>query len=280
MSYPIIVTKDNLIPNSKNTFEYKFSNFLDTQNVEIALASCNLFFSWQNITAAKNNNKFRIIHPTSGGTVNIDITLPDGGYQISDISNYITYKLISLGYYIQNNTTGEQITYINMKVNPTSYSVDINCFAMPTSLPSGYTAGSSITFPATAKAPQFVVLDDNFGNVIGQNIGTYPSSPSSVNTTISSSKTPQVSNVTSVILTCDAAFNLFAPNSKVLHSLSSSGYNYGQLIKSEPSFISWTPLMPGNRNSLVFQFCDQNLQPLNLIDTDLVIKLFIRFKND
>jgi len=73
--------------------------------------------------------------------------------------------------------------------------------------------------------------------------------------------------------------NPFAPNSKVIHSISPAGYAYASLIKSEPNEISWVPQQSGWRQSITIQLVNQNLMPLEQYDTDLTIKLLLRYRD-
>lgn len=279
VSYPLIITRNNLVAGSTNTYKYNFSSNVDMGNIDIGLGSASIWFSWRNITAAKGNNTFSIIHPTLAGSSTLNLTIPDGGYDISDLNNYLRYYLVNNGYYIQNNSTNEQIVYCKLQVNPSIYAVEFVSYPMPTALPSGYTAGSAITFPATVKGPQLIVNQAGFGTVIGFALGTFPAVQPTVLTTSTSTLVPQVSDVTNVVLTLDSAMNPFAPNSKVIHSISPAGYAYASLIKSEPSEISWVPQQSGWRQSITIQLVNQNLIPLEQYDTDVTIKLLLRYRD-
>jgi hypothetical protein len=280
VSYPLIITKNNLVAGSTNTYKYNFSSNVDMGNIDIGLGSASIWFSWRNITAAKGNNQFSIIHPTTGtGNITLNLTLPDGGYNISDINNYIRYYLISNGYYIQNTTTNEQIVYCKLQVNNSTYSCEFVSYPMPLALPDGHTAGSAITFPSATRTPQLVVSQPNFGTVIGFATGIFPAVQPTVLTTSTSTLVPQVSDVTNVVLTLDSAMNPFAPNSKVIHSISPAGYAYASLIKSEPNEISWVPQQSGWRQSITIQLVNQNLTPLDQYDTDVTIKLLLRYRD-
>ena len=280
VSYPLIITKNNLVAGSTNTYRYNFSSNVDMSNIDIGLGSASIWFSWRNITSAKSNNQFTIIHPATLATnVTLNLTIPDGGYNISDINNYLRYYLVNNGYFIQNNSTGEQVVYCKFQVNPSTYTVEFISYPLPTSLPSGFTAGSAITFPSTTRAPQLTVNQTGFGTVIGFALGTFPSSQQTILTTSASTLVPVVSDVTNVVLTLDSAMNPFAPNSKVIHSISPAGYAYASLIKSEPNEISWVPQQSGWRQSITIQLVNQNLIPLEQYDTDLTIKLLLRMRD-
>lgn len=277
VSYPIILNKSNY--DSGSTYIYRFGTSVEMGSVDIALGSAAMFYSWRNITTVKGNNNLSIIHPATGSTnVTLNLTIPDGGYEIADINNFIKFYLITNGYFIQNTSTGEQTVYLELRVNPSTYQVEFVSYPLPTSLPAGYTAGGSITFPTTTRGPQLGVSTQAFGKLIGFEVGSYPATQSASVVTIGSSKTPVLSDVQNVVITLDSASNPYAPNSKVIHSVSYAGVSYGRLITSEPNELSFVPQQQGFRQELRIQLCDQNLRPLELIDNDVTIKLLLRAK--
>lgn len=274
MSYPIIINKSHNVGGS--TYEYNFGTSVEMGKVSVALGSASLFYSWRNITAVKANNTFNIIHPTTSAVVVLTLNIPDGGYEIADLNNYIRWYLISNGYYIQNNTTGDQTVYCELRVNAATYSVEFVSYNLPTSLPAGHTAGSAITFPSTTRGPQLQVTNANFGKLIGFATGSFPAAAPTTITTVASTMTPVLTDVQNVVVTLDSAFNPFAPNSKVIHAISYSGVAYGRLITSEPNELTFVPQQQGFRQTLRIQLTDQNLQPLQIIDTDITIKLILK----
>lgn len=272
--YPIVINKSHYVGGS--TFEYRFGTSVEMGNVEVALGSASLFYSWRNITANKANNTFNIIHPTTSAVVVLTLTIPDGGYEIADLNNYLRWYLITNGYYIQNTASGDQTVYCEFRVNPSTYSVEFVSYNLPTALPSGFTAGSAITFPSTTRGPQLTITNANFGRIIGFALGTFPSSAPTVITTVSSTLTPVLSDVNNVAVTLDSSSNPFAPNSKVISAISYAGVSYGRLITYSPNELSFVPQQHGFRQTLRIQLTDQNLQPLQLIDTDITVILILR----
>jgi len=280
VSYPIIITQKNLVPGTTNTFEYKFSNNVDFSNLDIGLSQASIFHSWFNITSDKNNNKFSIIHPISGAAnTTLNFTIPDGGYEISDLNNFLRYELLKNGYYLTNDTTGEQIIYCEFKVNPSVYKVEFISYPLPISLPANHTAGPSLVFPSSSRTPQLSFTQVDFGNIIGFVPGVYPVVQPIVLTTSSSTKTPVVSDVQNVVITLNSCMNPFAPNSSIIYSVSPAGIQFGRLITDKPNQICWVPQMSSYRQSITLQLTNQDLQPIELQDTDVTVILLIRFRD-
>jgi len=277
MSFNITVNKTHNTGGS--TYRYKLGRNQDLSDLEIALASATIPFSWFNISQSLNNNTFQIIHPTAAGSTTLTITLQNGGYNISDINEAMRVSLINQGYFIQNNTTLEQRVYAEIRVNASTYQVQLVSYPLPTSLPSGWTAGSAITFPASVRGPQFVIPNTNITTRFGFSAGTYPSSAPTVLTITSSTNVPVVSDVTNLMILLDSAYNPYSQNNQVLTSISPAGVEFGRLISFfSPEFI-FTPQQSGARDTLTFRIVDQFFREVELVDKDIVLNLVIRKKS-
>ena len=81
--------------NSKTNEPYKFKyDLIDklglrNPNKNMALANLSIYYTWKNVKSTYNNNKFKISAPTWNETFD----LPDGLYNISEIQDYIEYKI-------------------------------------------------------------------------------------------------------------------------------------------------------------------------------------------
>ena len=62
---------------------------LKNPNKNMALGSLTIYYTWKNVKSIYNNNNFKISAPTWNETFD----LPDGSYNISEIQNYIEYKI-------------------------------------------------------------------------------------------------------------------------------------------------------------------------------------------
>lgn len=275
--FPLIINKSHHIGGGR--YAYRFGRSVDFSDIDIALGSVSLYYSWRNVTAALANNTFTIVHPATLETnVTLNLTIPDGGYEVADLNNFLRWYLIQNGYYIQNDTTGNQIVYAEFRLNPSTYSIEFVSYPLPTSLPTGYTAGSAITFPSTTRAPQLTVSTAGFGTLIGFATGTFPSSQQTVLTTTASTLTPVLTNVLNVLVNLDCVDNPFSPTSTVIHALSSAGTPYGHLISDAPNTLSFIPCQHTSRQEIILQFTDQLGLPLQMIDYDVCVKLVLARK--
>lgn len=276
--FAIIVNKSHHVGN--NQFVYRFGRSVDFSKMSLALGSVSLFYSWRNITEAKGNNTFSIIHP-NGATTNatLAITIPDGGYEISTLNEFLRWYLITNGYYIENTSSGEQTVYCEFRVNSSTYSIEFVSYPLPTALPTGFTAGSALgTLPSTTRAPQLTVPATSIRTILGFAAGNFPATQQTTLTTSSSTSTPQISDVINVLLNADVISNPYANNSFIIHAISPANTGYGHLITSEPNQLSFMKCQACNRDSISFTFTDQNMLPLEMIDFDITIKVLLAYR--
>ena len=81
---------ENSKTNESIKFMYQFTDKLNLKNPNsknIGLFNLSIYYTWENIKSAYNNNKFKISAPTW----NDEFDLPDGSYPISDIQDYFEF---------------------------------------------------------------------------------------------------------------------------------------------------------------------------------------------
>lgn len=274
-SYPILLTGANKVSN--NQFKYNFPASVDLSEYDIAVADLSLYYSWFSISQTLQNNTFTINFPNGAGNSTLNLTIPDGTYSVSDLNNYLQYYFFSQGLYIQNNTTGAITYYMQFVENPTAYRIQLISYPLPTTTPANSTLGSGITLPTVSRQPQLVVNNSGFGSLIGFSNATYPSTQTASTYTQNGDLVPQLSPVQSVLMQCSVVQNPLALSNQTLHVFTSAGVNYGSLIISSPSEYNWVPC-GGTVQELVITFTDQNYRPLNIVDTQLTIKLLLKPK--
>lgn len=285
MTSTIILNKNNIVSNGlNNTFSFNFSGTsVNFKNQEICLSSLQLYNSQFNINGSLyNNNTFTVAVPTAATYSNISITLPNGYYSYSDISNYITAQLINAGAYLIDNQ-GDNITYVQVRENATYYSCEITLLATPTSVPGGWTrpatglyslAGTGL--PTSTNTPRIIVANNGFSNVIGYSPNTYPSTIQTTNQTFLSNISPQVNPVSSYLVRCNLVNNKVTTPPDILTSFSSQGTTIGQLISIQPPEYQWLSVYDGAYNNITLTIVDQNFQNVKFEDNNSLIMLLIR----
>lgn len=288
MPRTVIINSGNLVSNSYNdTYKYSFPlGSVYFKNDQIGVSNISIFYSWKNITSATtgggyNNNSFSYIW--IDGTTNT-VTMPDGFYEISDINSYLQNVMVTNGHYLVD-SNGDYVYYLELASNVTYYAIQLNAYAVPTSAQATtleYTQPSSATwsFPSSAKTPQFVISSSNFTKIIGFTAGTYPTTQQSSNYSITSNNgAPQVTPVSSLIVSCSLVNNSYSIPSTLLYSFSPNT-TFGSQIQISPPQISYVDIQNGSYNDFQIQFFDQSLNRVEIQDTNLVVLFSIKNKSE
>jgi hypothetical protein len=236
-------------------------------------------YSWFNINSSLyNNNSFQYTFPTSTGQQTFTVTLPNGYYDVTAINNYLQTQMIANGQYLVN-SAGEYVYYMTLMYDINYYAVQLMCYAVPTSLPSGYTNPAGMTFPTTTATPQLIVSgSNNFGSLIGFTAGTYPSTVQTSNQSFTSNTTPDGSPTNALIMRCNLVDNNVIMPSDILDSIPITSV-FGSNITYQPSFPKWTKIKPGRYSYMTVQFVDQNLDPVVANDSNLCVTLLLMLGN-
>jgi hypothetical protein len=172
MTSTIVLKSSNITdPNTNAVFKYDFPNSVNLIDHEVALISASMYYSWNNISTILENRTFQYQYVDGTDTTQtVTVTLDEGLYEISDINKALQFSMINEGLYLTN-TTNENIYYLEFVINTVRNSVDINTYAVPTSLPSGFTAPSNWPgYPTTTYHPN-LIISAKFNEIIGYEAG-------------------------------------------------------------------------------------------------------------
>lgn len=273
MSFPIVLNSTNYVSN--NTYRINFPTAINLSGWECALSNLSIYYSWFNINEFPlNNNKFNLTMPSNAS---LNITIPDGAYNISNLNEYLQFRLIQAGYYISNNTTGQNTYYSAFVLSQTSYSLQFITYPIPTSLPAGFTSGG-MAFPASANQHQQLTIlsTNNFKDIVGYYSGTYPATATNAGTQVKNSDyTPNVQPISSLQLRVSCLSNPFSSNNQLLHVFTTRGVSFGSNIDGSPNFEQFVPC-EGSHKEITVSFFDQLGNVVNILDRNLVIKLNFR----
>ena len=274
--FPVIINQSNLITNGglNNVYRYVFPGSASFKNAKIAVSNVQIYYSWQNINTYYSNNTLSIIFPTGSGTTTLNITIPSGSYSVADLNAYIQSQMVTNKFYLID-SNGNYVYYLELVENAVLYSLQLNTFPVPTSLPSGYT-NPGWSLPTTSYTPQLIVPSTSIQSLLGFTAGTYPPTQQTTTYSAISTSTPQVSPVSSVLLGCSLVCNRLSNPQSVLYSFSPGGVSYGSLIQSNAYQYSWVDIQDGTYNSVDITFYDQNFNALQIIDTNIIIFLLVK----
>lgn len=279
--YSVILNQSNVdsADPSKSTFSFKFAGTKLFKNTKMAVASISMFYSFFNITSRFNNNTFSIIHPRGGGSVTVNITIPDGYYSISSLNSFLQSQLIANNLYLVDGSSNN-IYFCEVIENPSAYAIQLNCYVVPTSLPSGWSNPAGFVFPAAAETTQFIIPATNFRTLIGFNAGNVPAAPAATTFSKTSDFTPKTTPVEALIVRSNLVQNTIANPPDVVASFSQAGTAFGDIIKFEPKEYLYLDVSEGYYSSIDITFVAQDFTPVYLNDSSVVIQLAFRTKKE
>ena len=284
MAFTLVLNSSNVIGNTNSQFKYNFlgGNFV-AKDMEMCVSALAIPYSFFNVSQFYNNQNFSLIFPTGSTTTTLNITLPAGFYQISDINNYIQNQCISAGLYLVN-SSAQNVYYFNISLNVTYYAVQIVCLPVPTSLATGYSYATSGFYstlaglPTTGYTSQLVIpTSGSISTIIGFPAGTYPTPQQTATFTKTSTSTPQGSTINSLVMRCSILKNGVTIPSDILDGFPINA-TFGSNITYTPSFEKWIAISDGTYSNFTILIVDQNLNTISANDPNVAITLLIRKK--
>jgi len=280
MSYNLIVNSSNVSNTLNNLYTYNFikGSFEIPEGAEIMLTSFQIPYNWYNITIRNKNNSFRIYWPTATSTYTAyTVTLPDGFYTTTSLNAYIQQFCITNGLYLRD-SGGNNVYYVSVQYNTTYYANQMLTYLVPTSLPLNFTQPSNfVGFPTVSRTPYIEILSANtFGTFLGFSAGNYGINQTN-NYSINSNITPVGSVVNSLVIRCSLVNNGISNNSDIIDSFPING-SFGSNLNFFNNIEKWIKLNPGRYNNMFITIQDQNLNDINILDSNLLMNFIIRFK--
>jgi hypothetical protein len=130
-----------------------------------------------------------------------------------------------------NDETCSNTYFIHLVVSNILYSIDILTYPIPTTLPTGFT--SSIIFPSVAKNPILKILS-SMNDILGYNADFQTNAGSEIQT-YNSTKAPNVSPDSSVLIVCDQVQKSIF---KFRSSLCYFSFSFNRFFNCRKTFLS------------------------------------------
>lgn len=276
----IVLNSTNIVGTNNNTLIYAFPNSVDLTGCEIAVSNITMYYSWDNINGTTlQNNRFSYFWTSGTTTTEYQVVIPDGLYEIADINAYLQYVFIQNGHYLVNSAS-QNVYYAEIIINPTQYAVQLNTYAVPTSLPSGFTNPAGLVFPTTTFNPS-VVFPANFNEIVGFTAGFASGLNVGGGNTLSflSTSAPQVQPNSAVLIAMSGIDNKYANPSSIIYSVAPN-VGLGELIVEKPAQFNFNRLLSGTYNQIRIGFLGTNLAPITIRDPNMTIILVIRDQDD
>ncbi len=276
----IVLKSSNITDTTKNsTFEYNFPNSIQFKDMELALIQASMYYTWFNISDELGNRTFSYQYVVGTTTNTRTITLDEGLYEISDINKALQFDFINAGLYLVN-ADGDNVYYAEFLINSVLNSVDINTYAVPTSLPSGYTEPSNWAGYPTTTYNVNIRMASNFNEIVGYASNFESGLSSGVGTTLTFNSTvaPNVNPNSSVLVECNVIDNPFGNPSGIIYAIVPT-VRVGSLINVQPPEYAFNNIKDGVYNNIRVRLLNKTtLTPLTIQDGEITIILGIKKK--
>jgi hypothetical protein len=290
----LILNSGNIVEGTNNSqLQYNFAggNINLKPGQKVALANLQMYYSTFNITSANRNNTYSYIWVDG---VTYTVTMPNGFYDIDAINNYLHYTMVQNKHYLETSSetsSGDFVYLATWSVNATRYSVELNCFGISVAVAAANTwtlpVGATWVLPTNFIVPEIVIPNTNFSLVVGFSAGTYPNAviagvppaqtqlPAyTTDQQFLSTFTPQVTPLSSYILTCSLINNDYAVPNSLMYSFSPQG-TVGEQFTIAPNEYMWIDCLPGQYAYFTVTFIDQDFRPVVIEDPNMIIQIVI-----
>jgi hypothetical protein len=283
----LVLNNNNVVQNGQNNqLVYRFPTTAKFERSYVAVASVSMYYSWFNISSAAGNNILQYTWTVGGTSTTFNVgtggtpggPIPDGLYEVSTLNQLLQYTMIANGHYLIDTATGQNVYFVELLVNDARYKVQVNTFAVPTSLPSGYTQPSGFAgYPTVVTSPA-VFIPSGMGTILGFSGGSnIPSNTGGTNFQAYSSfstSTPNIQPNSSVLLSVSSVENPYASPTSVIYSITPS-VAVGSIIADKPPQLLWNKLIPGSYSQITITLLGTDLRPLQIQDGAITIILAI-----
>lgn len=286
-----------------NRVRLSFGSAQSFTNCEISLTKSNLYNSWYNVSALLGNNKISYIMPITAGPVTVNLTLPDGTYQIADINKFIQADLASRKYFFKPVSPGGAanavpIYPINIVADPVTYRVSIQVLPLsPPPNPTYQTGGDPpdyswalLSTESSTLVPQVIIpnvsaqanaggnsnMQSSMSRVLGFDPGTYPSTNDGSILSVTGTYTPTVTLQNLIMFQCNLANDPNMVNySNVIGQFIPKGSS-GDLMEFEDQNPSWHPVSDTMFNYIEVWITDEHNLPIQVLDPIMTVSCQVR----
>jgi hypothetical protein len=292
----LILNSSNIVPGTNNSvLQYSFpaGSISLAPGQKVALASLQMYYSSFNITAAYGNNVFNYIWVDG---LSYTVLFPDGFYDVISLNNYLHYVMLQNNHYLLSG--GNYVYLITLTANANLYAIQFNNFPISVGIATTNTwtlpANATWALPVNPIVPMIQILNNAFKNIVGFNPGYYPQgaptlarapitgvSPNQTQApayatvqTYTSAFVPQVTPISSFVLSCSLINNNYAIPNNLLYSFTPQG-TFGEQFTIAPYQLVFIDAQQGQKDKFTVTFTDQNNLPVAIQDPTIVIMIII-----
>jgi hypothetical protein len=302
----IVLNSSHVLSSNNSVYSYQFKKGAISfpKGSTVALGSAIIPYSNYNVSSYLGNNQLQYSIPSSSGNITVNLTLADGFYDVDAINLALQASFKSNGFYFSNiATTGvSNPQYIWPIVLSSNYNKYGNVFTfqyIPISsgnVISQYGSNWSWngTFSTSAQTGIITINNALFGKLIGfslqstvqQSYGVVAPSISNSqpylvysDTLLNSPATPPLlTNTNGFIFHCNLINNKLSMPSDILECMPITS-KFGSNLNYTPNNLIDNLITEGQYTSINITITDQNNNPIQLQDPNILIQLVIKIAN-
>ena len=274
----LVMNGENYEPQS-GRFVMDFATPQKFNNTQISVAQISIFNSFSNITQELGNNTMSIFFPDGATHKEYLINIPDGYYTVATFNKWLMKEFDDKYLYtLSSDTLSHRYPFYLVQNH---YYQTILFFDKISARNDTQPTEATWTMPpANAALTPYIVVPQSLGKLFGY-LETRLGNGRGTKQIISSTNVPAINQVQSLILSCNlvgSSQGISYP-SDLISTLPVAGVKYGSMISKSYAKREWFDI-PSNSEfrELSISVRDQNLKPLKIHDTNILILLSFREK--
>ena len=262
---------------STGRFVLNFASPQKFNNTQISVAQVSMFHSFSNITQELGNNTMSIFFPDGNTHKEYFINIPDGYYTVETFDTWLKKEFDEKYLYTMSSDSTTHLYPFHLLQN--SYYQTILIFDKISAKNDTQPMLATWTMPpSNAPLTPYIVVPQSLGKLFGY-LETTLGNGLGDKQVIASTTVPAINQVQSLIFSCNlvgSSQGISYP-SDLITTLPVAGVGYGSMISKSYARREWFDI-PSNSEfrELSIQVRDQNLKPLKIHDTNIIILLSFR----
>jgi hypothetical protein len=284
-STSLFLTQNNYDDSGDYILKFNSSQLLS--GYEICLIQSNVYKQWFNVSDALNNNKIKIIVPTSatwsGGTPTYTLNtetckFPDGYYSIKELESYLKKWC----------DESPSTRKCNQSKYPFTFSIGLDGRLVAVINSSKFTSNLGTTHVARYAVADF---NSSMASFLGTNLSYYGSgehvsvnlatNPLIETLTYTNTSFPQTEPISTLVFTSNLTYNPIVNNPRGIIGASYIGSaEFGSSASMLDSSLVWLPIESAIYSEIRISTFSQSGEKLKYYDTNSVFQLSIRKKEN
>lgn len=275
----VTIKTQHMNPARPSQYIFPLNSNMTLDNHVLSLISVNFYNSLYNIEKAERGNQRITIIWNADTSTTYNFDYPDSYMTISDL-NYALQNFMLLNKLYMVGATAN-VHYCELLTDSNKYKAMIIVSPLPTA---GEASAAGLTIPvgatwtlSTNKCPQ-VVMNTEFGKLVGFNAGTILPTVNTIKSTVLSDKTPVISPVSSLTMTCNLIESPYDNPSSTLKVLPIT-VAFGDMQTFSNNTDLYYQIPRQSYTNIIIEFLDNLNDPVRLKDPEISVQLAIKRNN-